>query len=95
MRILLFTVLNCIGCDAHRRELERMCARLQVSLNVYNVDDERYFQMSLRAMKLYGVRKTPSIVVLNEANEIVTTLQGVKNTLQKLEQLINEKRNSD
>lgn len=95
MRVLLFTIVGCIGCDGHRRDVEKMCARLMVSLNVYNIDDPRYFQMSLHAMRKYGVRKTPSIVVLNEVGEIVATIQGIRHTLEKLETLINEKRSND
>lgn len=93
MRILLFTILGCVGCDSHRRDLEKLCARLSVSLNVYNIDDPRYFQMSLHAMRKYEVRKTPSIVVLSEDGEAITVIQGIRHTLEKIEVLISKMRN--
>lgn len=92
MRILLFTVVNCKGCDAHRRELVSIARDLNVTLNVYNIDDPRYFSVSLRAMKQYGIRKTPSIVLLSEDGTIITVLQGIHDTLEKLNLAIHEKR---
>lgn len=93
MRVLLFTVLNCIACDKHRRELIELMKDMQVSINVYNIDDPRYLHLSLKAMQLYGVKKTPSIVLLNEENKLITTIQGISHSLEKLTNKINEERN--
>ena len=94
MRILLFTVLNCIACDKHRRELIELAKNLNVSLNVYNIDDPRYLNVALKAMQLYGVKKTPSIILLNEENKMIASVQGVANSLERLTKKIDEERNS-
>lgn len=69
--------------------------RLNISLNIYDIDDPRYFSMSLKGMQKYGLRKTPSIVLLNEENESILVLQGIRNTLEKLEAAIHENRKTD
>lgn len=94
MRILLFTVLNCIACDKHRRELTELARTLNISLNIYNIDDPRYLNVALKAMQLYGVRKTPSIILLNEENKLIASMQGIAHSLEHLTKKIDEERNS-
>lgn len=93
MRILLFTVINCVACGKHRKELISLAEEMNVSVNVYDIDDARYLHMCLKAMQLYGVKKTPSIVLLDEQNKMITTIQGISHSLEKLKTKINEERN--
>jgi hypothetical protein len=95
MRILLFTVLNCVACDKHRRAMIELTKDLDVGLNIYNIDDPRYLNMALKAMQLYDIMKTPSSVLLDADNKLIVTIQGIPNSLEKLTHKINEKRSSN
>jgi hypothetical protein len=74
--------------------LIELAKNLNVSLNVYNIDDTRYFNVALKAMQLYGVKKTPSIILLNEENRMLITIQGIAHSLERLTKKIDEERNS-
>jgi len=95
MRILLFTVLNCIACDAHRKQVIELCRNCYVSLNIYDIDDPRYLTTSLAAMRKWNIQKTPSIVVLDECGNLVGTIQGINHSLEKLGKIIHEKRQEE
>lgn len=88
MSVLLFTTKNCRSCDKHRRSVIALAKFLGVSVNVYDVDDARYFQATLRAMKLYGVTKMPSTVVLDEFRNVVGIVHGIRNSIATIEKLI-------
>lgn len=95
MRVLLFTILNCSVCDKHQHELVELAKNMDVCLKVHNIDDPRNFHISLKAMKLYGIRKTPSIILLDESNKMIACIQGIPNSIEKLKEKINEERNSN
>lgn len=95
MRILLFTVLNCKSCDRHRKSVIALCREMLIRLNVYNIDDPRYFSFNLKAMKNYHIKKTPSIVVLSEDSSVITTIEGVRGTIEKLRNIINLHKNEE
>ena len=92
MRILLFTAFSCVSCDAHRRELTKFLRDELISLNVFDIDDPRYFQITLAAMRKWNVQKTPSIVVLDEDESLIATVQGINHSLEKLRKVISEHR---
>jgi hypothetical protein len=91
MRILLFTVLNCIACDSHRKELIAMADNEKISYSIYNIDDPQYFHLALKGMQLYGIQKTPSVILLKDSKQIIT-IQGVARSIEKLKQKIDEHR---
>lgn len=88
MRILLFTAFSCIACDAHRKEVTELLRKEMISLNVYDIDDERYFSITLAAMRKWNVSKTPSIAVLDETGQLIATIQGINHSLEKLRKVI-------
>lgn len=90
MRILLFTMLSCMACNAHRKEVTELTRNALVSLNVYDIDDPRYLTINLGAMRKWNIQKTPSIVVLNEEGNLVTTIQGINHSVEKLRNVIHE-----
>jgi hypothetical protein len=83
--------MNCRSCDKHRRSLIALTKSLGVSINIHDIDDGRYFQTALRASKLYGVKKMPSVVILDEFRNVVCIIPGIRNSISQIENILNEK----
>jgi tartrate dehydratase beta subunit/fumarate hydratase class I family protein len=90
MRILLYTVLNCISCDKHRKSVVRFCEENNVKLFVYNLDDPAMIHIGIAAMKKFKVDKTPSIVVLDDEGNMSYKIVGIQRSLERLNQIIDE-----
>jgi hypothetical protein len=86
MKIFLFTVLNCKGCAAHLKELHEFCTEANLVLRVYDIDSEKHVMLVLTAMRKYGIRKTPSIVLIKEDG--FESFQGIENSINELKEKI-------
>lgn len=94
MDVQLYTVIKCISCSAHRKEVVKVCDQYGLTLKIYDIDDEKYLYQCLSAMKMYGVTKTPSIILTNDSGNRYT-IQGIRDSIRKLKEKIDEERSND
>lgn len=87
MKVHLYTVGNCISCGVHKKEVEKVLIKNAIPLKIIDVDDEKYLYMALSAMRKYEILKTPAIVVFR-GDEMIAVIEGIQNTIEKLERLI-------
>lgn len=92
MQVLLFTILNCVACNAHRKELTTLSREFGFDLRVFDVDDPNNFHLVLKAMQKHDLMKTPSLVLLDENREPLLTLQGIPNSIETLKRKLYEER---
>lgn len=90
MQVLLFTVISCISCDAHRKKVQELCLRHKIKMRLFNIDDPQHLSINMSAMRKWNIQKTPSIVTLDVNGNLINTIQGVNRSIEKLETIINE-----
>ena len=91
MNILLFTTFTCKACQAHKKEVCRVSEEYQIPVRSIDIDDPLTFRVALNAMKEYGLRTNPSIVLRDDNNEVLKVIIGIRKSIETLEREINER----
>lgn len=82
MKTLLFTSPTCAPCKALKKDLED----LGVLDKIHQVDVS--YETSVPMMTMYGVRSVPTLVILDDDEEIIKVRVGYTGDLRDLEGLI-------
>ena len=91
--IILVSSSNCKHCAQHFKEVVRLHAphKDKIALRVVDPDNPTSYKEAIMMMKKYNVQKIPSIVILGNDGMLIETLDGLSNSLNKLNIAINDR----
>lgn len=85
MRVILFTTTKCRSCVKHTTDFSNLLEEKNIEYRIYDLDDEKYFYRAMENIRKYNLRKTPSIVILGEEGKLIKKIEGIRNSLEKLQ----------